>query len=203
MTKEQHQVIFITDSLILTVGNLRKLILIGVSIAGFLVGLTIAYSIYYNQPVELLSPLPENYESQFLPRADADGLTGDLRANVTVDESENVVQLPIEPPVKQLAKITAYTCDPTMTEDQIAMNCPSLKNSVNGRTATGTTPRHLKTVACPAKYLGKQFEIEGVGVVTCEDVGGSIKGEARFDLFFNTYDEAIKWGTKYKSYQEV
>lgn len=104
---------------------------------------------------------------------------------------------PTPTPEPQIAKITAYTCDPTMTAEQKAMNCP------NGITATGTVPQHMKTVACPVKYLGTQFEIEGVGIVTCEDVGGAIKGEARFDLFLDTYSEAMQWGTRYLEYKEV
>lgn len=119
-----------------------------------------------------------------------------VRANEKLQELPVLVDKPLSAVVKT-AKITAYTCDSTMSAAQKAMNCP------NGITATGTTPRAYKTAACPRKYLYQKFEIEGIGEVVCEDVGGAIRGEDRFDVFVPTYSEAMQFGVQYKKYRKV
>ncbi|NBO60277.1 MAG: hypothetical protein EBU82_04805, partial [Flavobacteriia bacterium] len=80
---------------------------------------------------------------------------------------------------KRIAVVTAYSCGGLTTDAEIDMNCPSLRNYPQGRTATGTTPIPNKTVACDKANLGRTFHLEGVGEVTCEDVGGGIKGAGR------------------------
>lgn len=107
------------------------------------------------------------------------------------------------PNVLRIAKVTAYSCGGLKTEEEIKMNCPSLKKYPKGRTATGTTPRPNITVACDRSNLGKSFKLEGVGVVKCEDTGGSIKGKNRFDLYVETVQEARNWGIKNISYEEI
>jgi 3D (Asp-Asp-Asp) domain-containing protein len=51
--------------------------------------------------------------------------------------------------------------------------------------------------------LGKTFEIEGIGIVKCEDTGGAIKGQGRFDLYVENVSEAYAYGTQYLEYWEV
>lgn len=98
---------------------------------------------------------------------------------------------------EKVATVTAYTCDPSMTAKQKAMNCP------NGITATGTKPVPNKTVACDRANLGRTFDIKGIGQVTCEDIGGAIKGPGRFDLYVSTYAEALAFGKQQIAYQEI
>lgn len=95
------------------------------------------------------------------------------------------------------ALVTAYTCDSSMNSAQKAMNCP------NGITATGTVPKHKQTAACDHANLGKQFYVDGIGVVTCEDLGGAIKGGNRFDLYLSSYTEAIAFGKKTLNYIQL
>lgn len=112
-----------------------------------------------------------------------------------LDVNEEDVNEDLEP--FKVAKITAYTCDPVMTPEQKAMNCP------NGITATGTVPKY-GTLACDKYNLGRSFEIEGLnGVFKCEDRGGAINGSGRFDLFLPTIQDARQWGIKHLEYREV
>ena len=105
-------------------------------------------------------------------------------------------------PTYEVAKITAYTCDPTMNEKQRKLNCPSLDYSPKGRTATGTTP-HYGVLACDKSMLGKKIEFKGIDqVFTCSDLGGSIKGN-HFDVYVETYQEAIEFGVQSREYREV
>jgi len=103
----------------------------------------------------------------------------------------------------KIAKVTAYSCGGLQTDAEIDMNCPSLRNHPNGRTATGTTPRPNVTVACDKANLGKTFELKGIGQVKCEDTGSAIKGAGRFDLYVETVEEAYAFGTQYIEYFEI
>lgn len=113
----------------------------------------------------------------------------------------------VDPPsgeeeIEEIAKVTAYSCGGLTTEAEIRMNCPSLLSG-QPRTATGSVPVPLKTVACDRKYLHQQFEIEGVGIVICTDTGGAIKGAGRFDLYVETVQEARQFGVKNLSYKVI
>lgn len=101
----------------------------------------------------------------------------------------------------KLGKVTAYSCGGLTTQAEIDMNCPSLRKYPKGRTASGTTPRPNITVACDRAYMGQKFVIDGIGEVTCEDTGGAIKGEGRFDLYVETVDEAYKFGVQKRLYR--
>lgn len=104
---------------------------------------------------------------------------------------------------RKTAKITAYSCGGLKTQAEINMNCPSLRYAKNGRTASGTTPVPYKTVACDSANMGKEFNIDGIGIVKCEDTGGAIKGSARFDLYVETVQEARKFGVQHMEYTEL
>ena len=77
----------------------------------------------------------------------------------------------------------------------------------DGITASGKAATENHTLACPKQYpFGTKIEIEGVGVRTCEDRGGAIKGE-HFDLYFGGEEklqEAKQWGNNKKlSYRVI
>lgn len=120
-----------------------------------------------------------------------------------VSEKEKAIPTPtvyVSPKsTSRVAKVTAYSCGGLKTEKDIKMNCPSLLRG-EPKTASGKTPTPRKTVACDKKHLGKAFVLEGVGRVVCEDTGGAIRGDDRFDLYLETASEAKKWGVRYISY---
>lgn len=63
----------------------------------------------------------------------------------------------------------------------------------------------FKIVACPKNYeLGSKFEIEGLGIVTCEDRGGAIKGK-RLDLWVGIGDRGLDnvYGTNTSGIKKV
>ena len=66
----------------------------------------------------------------------------------------------------------------------------------NNITATGKEV-HEGIVAVDPKVipLGTKIEIKGIGTFIAEDTGGKIKGN-RIDIFFNSKDEAKKFGKK-------
>jgi len=75
----------------------------------------------------------------------------------------------------------------------------SANDSVQGTnniTATGKEV-HEGIVAVDPKIipLGTEIEIKGIGTFIAEDTGGKIKGN-RIDIFFNSKDEAKKFGKK-------
>jgi 3D (Asp-Asp-Asp) domain-containing protein len=92
---------------------------------------------------------------------------------------------------------TAYSCDKSMSAQMRMLNCP------NGITATGTVPKHKKTGACAKENIGKKFYIETIGAVTCEDTGGAIKGIGRFDIYMDSYAQAIAFGGKRINYWPI
>jgi 3D (Asp-Asp-Asp) domain-containing protein len=64
------------------------------------------------------------------------------------------------------------------------------------RTATGTWPKRGTLAVDPRVIpLGTRIYIPGYGVGVAEDTGGAVKGNV-IDLFFETRDEAIRWGRR-------
>lgn len=130
-----------------------------------------------------------------------------------VDDSQVVERIPTTTPTPKTqsraklkgktAIVTAYSCGGLTTDEEIDMNCPSLRNHPQGRTATGTTPIPYKTIACDKENLGRTFHLEGIGQVICEDTGGAIKGAGRFDLYVESVEDARKFGRKTLSYYLV
>lgn len=63
-----------------------------------------------------------------------------------------------------------------------------------GITSSGIKVAEKRTLACPPEYpFGVKIEIEGMGVYTCEDRGGAIKGN-HFDIYMLTKKEAFAFG---------
>lgn len=54
-------------------------------------------------------------------------------------------------------------------------------------TAAGDTDYHK---------FGTKLDVPGYGCAIVEDRGSAIKGRGRFDLFFSTHEEALKWGRR-------
>lgn len=64
------------------------------------------------------------------------------------------------------------------------------------RTATGVYPKSGTVAVDPRVIpLGSKLFIEGYGFGQAQDTGGDIKGN-RIDLFFETRDEALRWGRR-------
>lgn len=64
----------------------------------------------------------------------------------------------------------------------------------DGITASGIKVKENRTLACPPQYpFGARIHIEGMGIYTCEDRGGIIKGN-KFDIYMETKREAFDFG---------
>lgn len=64
------------------------------------------------------------------------------------------------------------------------------------RTATGTWPKRGTIAVDPRVIpLGTRIYVPGYGYGIAEDTGGAVKGRI-IDLFFETREEAIKWGRR-------
>lgn len=64
-----------------------------------------------------------------------------------------------------------------------------------GPTKSGNMPCAGHTVACNSLPLGTVIYIEGYGTYVVEDTGGM--GHSVIDIFFNTHDEALAFGSGY------
>lgn len=86
-------------------------------------------------------------------------------------------------PVVVKAVVTAYTKDDPGMDGR-------------GITYTGTKARRGVAAVDPEVIpLGSVLFVPGYGYARAEDTGGAIKGN-RIDLYFESKDEAIKWGKK-------
>ena len=102
----------------------------------------------------------------------------------------------------KIGEVTAYSCGNLKTQSQILMNCPSLLDG-EPTTSSGTTPIPGKTMACDKANMGRKFEIDGIGILDCTDTGGAIAGPGRFDIYLETYEEAIEFGRQTLRYREI
>lgn len=77
------------------------------------------------------------------------------------------------------------------------------EQTAKGLTYQETTPIAGHTIAADIELipLGSQIEVDGV-VYTVEDVGSSIKGK-RLDIYFDTHEEAVIYGRRYKAVYSV
>jgi len=66
----------------------------------------------------------------------------------------------------------------------------------DGVTASGVKVQENRTLACPQEYpFGAKIAIDGMGIYTCEDRGGAIKGN-HFDIYMKTKQEAFAFGRR-------
>ena len=66
-----------------------------------------------------------------------------------------------------------------------------------GICADGSRAKH-GTIAADTRYFpfGTRIYIPGYGMGTVRDRGGAIKGARKLDLFFESHQDALKWGRK-------
>lgn len=107
--------------------------------------------------------------------------------NLTSNEKTSEISPKELPTTQNLGtfKLTAY--------------CPCVKccGKTNGITSTGVKAKSNRTVAVDPKKIpyGTVLKINGKTYVA-EDCGGAIK-DNRIDIFFDTHEEALKFGVKY------
>lgn len=118
-------------------------------------------------------------------------------------QAKEVEPTPTTEPEWKVAKITAYSCNGIKDDYHLMMNCPSVKWYGEPKTANGTTPIVDKTMACDKANMGRTFEIKGVGLRTCSDTGGAIKGAGRFDLYVKDINTAYSWGVQELEYRLI
>ncbi len=76
--------------------------------------------------------------------------------------------------------------------------CPCIKccGKTNGITASGKQATQGITIATSKQYaFGTKMEIQGYGIYEVQDRGGAIQGD-KIDIFFNSHDEALKFGRR-------
>lgn len=67
----------------------------------------------------------------------------------------------------------------------------------DGITASGLKVKEKRTIACPKEFpFGAKIRIENMGVYTCEDRGGAIKGN-KIDIYVETKKEAFEFGRQH------
>ena len=65
-----------------------------------------------------------------------------------------------------------------------------------GKTKSGVHAKANHTLAAPIIYdFGTKIQLDGYGTFIVEDRGGAINGN-KLDRYFNTHEEALKWGVK-------
>ena len=109
-----------------------------------------------------------------------------------------VVQEPLPVVIEQAEPQTV-----NLGEFKITAYCPCVKccGKSDGITSTGVTAQANRTIAVDPKVIpyGTTVMIDGKEYIA-EDCGGAIKGK-RIDVYFDTHQEALQWGVKYKGVQ--
>lgn len=90
----------------------------------------------------------------------------------------------------------------TLPKEQFTINASAYTAAANecgksdGITASGVKVQGQRTLACPPQYpFGAKIKIDGMGIFTCEDRGGAIKGN-KFDIYMETKSEAFAFGRR-------
>lgn len=90
----------------------------------------------------------------------------------------------------------------TLPKEEFIINASAYTSAADecgksdGITASGIKVQANRTLACPPTYpFGMKLYIEGMGVYTCEDRGGAIKGN-KFDIYMETKTEAFAFGRR-------
>ncbi len=111
-------------------------------------------------------------------------------AQVTELGTENTVKLP-DGTYLSYTKRLEVECTAYTTERQI-----NKINAIGNVARTGTIAVDPRVIPLRSKvYVAARNGAWVYGVATCEDTGGSIKGNI-IDLYFNTYDECIQFGRR-------
>lgn len=90
----------------------------------------------------------------------------------------------------------------TLPKEQFVINASAYTAAADecgksdGITASGVKVQDKRTLACPPQYpFGAKIKIDGMGIFTCEDRGGAIKGN-KFDIYMETKSEAFAFGRR-------
>ena len=116
--------------------------------------------------------------------------------------SEIVIKEPIDKIVQVQKNVTSRASttrgDGTTRIFKVTAYCACMKccGKTNGITASGTHATAGRTIATSTQFsFGTKLSINGV-TYTVEDRGGAIQGD-RIDVYFDTHEQALKWGVKY------
>lgn len=119
----------------------------------------------------------------------------------TGDQIETIAAETIDTDIVFTESKTEPTIERTsLGEFRVTAYCPCSDccgEWADGITYTGTIATEKHTIAVDPSVipLGSIVEINGVEYVA-EDIGGAIKGN-RADIFFNSHEDALKWGVRY------
>lgn len=77
--------------------------------------------------------------------------------------------------------------------------CEECSEGYGNQTSTGATATEGRTVAVDPDVIpyGTRIYIKGLGEFTAEDCGGDVKGK-HIDIYFETHEETVEFGVKYK-----
>ena len=122
--------------------------------------------------------------------------------------SEVVIKEPVDKIVQVQKNVTSRASttrgDGTTRIFKVTAYCACMKccGKTNGITASGTHATAGRTIATSTQFsFGTKLSINGV-TYTVEDRGGAIQGD-RIDVYFDTHEQALKWGIKYLPVQVV
>ena len=92
--------------------------------------------------------------------------------------------------------VTAY-CSCSICCGKYGIHRPIVKGRSAVVTASGNFANEGITIAADPKVLpiGSHVFIEGIGLRTVQDVGGSIRGK-RIDVYFNSHAKAVQFGKR-------
>ncbi len=127
----------------------------------------------------------------------------------THTQSRAAVQVaPAETPSQSEVKVQSKTVAPIPVNNQISSKEITVKATAytascagcSGVTATGVNLKanpDAKVISVDPSVipLGSKVYVEGYGIATAADTGGSIKGN-RIDVFISSQQDAINWGAK-------
>ena len=122
-----------------------------------------------------------------------------------IKKLENDLQAKKEKQAIAAVSTNVTTASESWVWSTVTAYCPCMKccGKTNGITASGKKATANHTIATSSKYkFGTKIEIEGYGVYTVEDRGGAIQGN-RIDIYFDTHEEALKFGRRTLKFRVV
>ena len=117
-----------------------------------------------------------------------------------ISKETEVVEVNIERPIVRVNQpIQEIEPTPTYKEMKVIATayCPCVKccGKDDGITATGVKAESRHTIAADPEFLPYGTELLfDCNTWVVEDCGGMIKGKNRIDIFFDTHEEALKFG---------
>lgn len=109
-----------------------------------------------------------------------------------VTDATEEVKAPQEAEFGQIGEFSGYTAS-------------ELETDADPYTMASGRKVYPGAIACPNGYkFGDKIEIEGMGVYTCEDrMNIRYRDKQNFDVYFEDYDEAIKFGRKQLEFKRI